>query len=51
METEQLIDSFKSKFSTLAEKYTALKDENARLAGENAELRQKLEEKEKEIVF
>ncbi|MBO7477441.1 MAG: hypothetical protein J6U04_05860 [Salinivirgaceae bacterium] len=49
METEQLIDSFKSKFSTLAEKYTALKDENARLAGENAELRQKLEAKEKEI--
>ena len=49
METEQLIDSFKSKFSTLAEKYTALKEENARLAGENAELRQKLEEKDKEI--
>lgn len=50
METEQLIDSFKSKFATLAERYTALKAENARLAGENEELRQKLDEKEKEIA-
>ena len=50
METEQLIDSFKSKFATLAERYTALKAENARLVGENEELRQKLDEKEKEIA-
>jgi hypothetical protein len=49
METDQLIDSFKSKFSTLAERYTALKGENARLVGENTELRRKLEEKDREI--
>lgn len=49
METEQLIDSFKSKFSTLAERYKALKSENVRLGEENAILRQKLEEKNKEI--
>ena len=47
METEQLIDSFKSKFSTLAERYKALKSENVRLG--EASLRQKLEEKNKEI--
>ena len=49
METEQLNDSFKSKFAALVEKYNGLKAENARLAGENAELRQKLEEKDKEL--
>lgn len=49
METEQLIDSFKSKFAALVDKYNGLKAENARLAGENAELRQKLEEKDKEL--
>ncbi|MBQ1884380.1 MAG: hypothetical protein II165_05110 [Bacteroidales bacterium] len=49
METEQLIDSFKSKFSTLAERYKALKSENVRLGEENASLRQKLEDKNKEI--